>query len=92
MTIALTKEAYEQGPGAVKDALIQELRSQVGGIPIRRAVDDFFALFAADPANKGHYFAVTMQQLHPQADEALGMLSTLWPTVRTAHSSSSPAN
>lgn len=80
MTIALTKEAYEQGPGAVKDALIQELSNQVGGIPIHRAVDDFFSLFGKDPADKGNYYAVTMQQLHPQPDEALGMLSRLWPT------------
>jgi hypothetical protein len=80
MVIALTKEAYEQGPGAVKDTLIEELSKQVGGIPIRRAVDDFFLLFGEDPANKGDYFAVTMQQLHPQPDEALGMLSKLWLT------------
>ncbi len=80
MTIALTKEAYEQGPAVVKDALIEELSNQVGGLPIRRAVDDFFLLFGEDPANKGDYFAVTMQQLHPQPDEALGILSKLWPT------------
>jgi hypothetical protein len=89
MTIALNREAYEQGPGAVKDALIQELSNLVGGIPIRRAVEDFFLLFGEDPANKGDYFAVTMQQLHPQADEALGVLPKLWPTLRTAQSSSS---
>jgi hypothetical protein len=89
MTIALTREAYQQGPGAVKDALIQELSNFVGGIPIRRAVEDFFLLFAGDPANKGDYFAVTMQQMHPQADEVLGMLPKLWPTLRTAQSSSS---
>ncbi len=61
--------------------LIGELSNQVGGIPIRRAVDDFFLLFGEDSANKGDYFAVTMQQLHPQPDEAFGMLSKLWPTL-----------
>ncbi len=78
MTIALPREAYEQGPSGVKDALLQGLSNQVGGIPIARAVDDFFLLFAEDPANQGNYFAVTMQQLHPQPDEALGLLSKLW--------------
>ena len=52
MTIALTKGAYEQGPGAVKDALIENLSNQVGGIPIHRAVDDFFFLFGEDPATR----------------------------------------
>jgi len=81
MTIALPREAYSgPGPAAVKDALIQELSQQVGGIPIRRAVEDFFLVFAEDPANKGDYFAVTMQQLQPQPDEALGILSRQWPT------------
>jgi hypothetical protein len=89
MTIALTKEAYQQGPGAVKDALIQELTNLAGGIPIRRAVDDFFLLFGEDPANKGDYFAVTMQQLHPQADEAVSMLPKL---CRTDQSSSFPTD
>jgi hypothetical protein len=80
LAIALPREAYEQGQGAVKDALIQELSNQAGGIPIRRAIEDLFWAFGEDPANKGNYFAVTMQQLHPQPDEALGMLAQLWPT------------
>ncbi len=92
MTIALTKEAYQQGPGAVKDALIQELTNLAGGIPIRRAVDDFFLLFGEDSSNKGDYFAVTMQQLHPQADEAVSMLPKLWRTWRTDQSSSFPTD
>ncbi len=62
----------------MKDALIQELSNQAGGFQIHRAVDDFFSLFAEDPANKGDYYAVTMQQLHPQPDEALAMFSKLW--------------
>ncbi len=79
ISIALPRDAYySQGPPAVKDALIQELSNQAGGFQIRRAVDDFFSLFAEDPAYKGDYFAVTMQQLHPQPDEALAMFSRLW--------------
>ena len=79
ITIALPRDAYySQGPPAVKDALIQELSNQAGGFQIRRAIDDFFSLFAEDPANKGDYYAVTMQQLHPQPDEALAMFSRLW--------------
>jgi hypothetical protein len=82
ITIALPKEAYYgQGPAAVKDALIQELGNQAGSMQVRRAVDDFFLLYGGDPANKGDYFAVTMQQLHPQPDEALGTLSKLWSTA-----------
>jgi hypothetical protein len=80
MTIALTRGAYEQGPGTVKDALIQVLSNQAGGLPIGRAVDDFFLLFGEDPKNKGGYFAVTMQQLHPRPNESLAMLSELWST------------
>ena len=79
ISIALPRDAYySQGPPAVKDALIQELSNQAGGFQIHRAVDDFFSLFAEDPANKGDYYAVTMQQLHPQPDEALAMFSKLW--------------
>ncbi len=79
IAIALPRDAYySQGPPAVKDALIQELSNQAGGFQIRRAVEDFFALFAEDPAYKGDYYAVTMQQLHPQPDEALAMFSKLW--------------
>ena len=79
ISIALPRDAYYgQGPPAVKDALIQELSNQAGGFQIRRAVDDFFSLFAEDPAHKGDYYAVTMQQLHPQQDEALAMFSKLW--------------
>jgi hypothetical protein len=79
ISIALPRDAYySQGPPAVKDALIQELSNQAGGFQIHRAVDDFFSLFAEDPAYKGDYYAVTMQQLHPQQDEALAMFSKLW--------------
>jgi hypothetical protein len=78
IAIALPRDAYT--PAAAKDALIQELSNQAGGLQIGRAVNDFFLLYGEDPANKGDYFAVTMQQLHPQPDEALGTLSKLWPT------------
>jgi hypothetical protein len=80
MVIALPREAYEQGPASVKDALIQGLSQQGGGLAIGRAVNDFFWLFVEDPASKGNYFAVTMQELHPQPDEALGLLPKLWST------------
>ena len=85
ITIALAKEDYEQGPTAVKEALIQQLISlpshgdQTGGIAIRRAVDDFFLLFGQDPGNKGDYFAVTMKQLNPQRGETVAIASKLWP-------------
>jgi hypothetical protein len=79
ITIALPRDVYT--PAAVKDALIQELSSQARGIQIGRAVNDFFLLFAEDPANQGDFYAVTMQQLHPQPDEALGTLSKLWPVA-----------
>jgi len=80
MVIALPRDAYsgQGGQAAVKDALIQELSRQASGSPIRRAVDDFFSLYAEDPANKGSYYAVTMQQLHPQPDESLGIFSRQW--------------
>jgi hypothetical protein len=69
ITIALPRDAYT--PAAVKDALIQELSNQAGGLQIGRAVNDFFLVYEGDPANKGDYFAVTMQQLHPEPNPRL---------------------
>jgi hypothetical protein len=69
VTIALPRQAYT--PAAVKDALIQELGNQAGGLQIRQAVNDFFVLFAEDPANKGDFYAVTMQQLEPERNPRL---------------------
>jgi len=84
LVIALPREAYySQGPSAVKDALTQELSKEAGGLPIQKAVDDFFLLYGADPANKDTFVAVTMRQLHPQADESLGTLAKLWPAPKT---------
>ena len=85
ISIALAKEDYDQGPSAVKEAVIQQLSSlpgnadQTSGAAIRQAINDFFLLFGQDPGNKGDYFAVTMKQLNPQRDETVAIASRLWP-------------
>jgi hypothetical protein len=85
ISIALAKEDYDQGPSAVKEAVIQQLSSLPGNpdqnsaVAIRKAINDFFLLFGQDPGNKGDYFAVTMKQLNPQRDDTVAIASKLWP-------------
>ncbi len=85
ISIALAKEEYDQGPSAVKEAVIQQLISlpstadQTSGVAIHKAINDFFLLFGQDPGNKGDYFAVTMKQLNPQRDETVALAAKLWP-------------